>query len=79
MIGREDVLVQIATECKKISPRIIVLTGMGGVGKTRLAGESARRFGRYFLGGVFWISCADERAVPGEIAGLRRHQWFGNL
>jgi hypothetical protein len=46
--------------------------GMGGVGKTQLAAEFAHRYGRYFQGGVYWLSFADPEAVPAEIAACGR-------
>jgi tetratricopeptide (TPR) repeat protein len=47
-------------------------TGLGGIGKTQLACEFAHRYGRYFAGGVFWMSFADPAAVPTEVAASGR-------
>ena len=47
---------------------VVVITGMGGVGKTQLAVEFAHRYGRYFAGGVFWIDCTSAEHLPNEIA-----------
>jgi hypothetical protein len=43
-------------------------TGLGGMGKTQLASEFVHRYGQYFAGGVFWLSFADPKAIPAEIA-----------
>ena len=43
-------------------------TGVGGIGKTQLACEFVHRYGRFFGGGVFWLSFAEAKAVPAEIA-----------
>ncbi len=46
----------------------VVTAGLGGVGKTRLALEFARRYGRWFAGGVFYVNCADPDAVEAQVA-----------
>ncbi len=44
---------------------------MGGIGKTQIACEFVFRYGRYFEGGVYWLSFADPGAVRAEIAACR--------
>ncbi|GAA1813809.1 LuxR C-terminal-related transcriptional regulator [Agromyces neolithicus] len=44
--------------------RLLTLTGPGGIGKTRLAIEAARRSPKRFVGGIFFV----------ELAGLREPQ-----
>jgi predicted ATPase/DNA-binding SARP family transcriptional activator len=53
------------------SSRLLTLTGPGGVGKTRLAIQTAHDFLRKFNDGVFWVGLAglsDENLIPQEIA-----------
>jgi tetratricopeptide (TPR) repeat protein len=65
-VGRNDVLMQIAKHIKQGS-HTLVSTGIGGIGKSTLAKAFAFRYGQYFVGGVFWISFADENNIDSEI------------
>jgi tetratricopeptide (TPR) repeat protein len=49
--------------------RAVVVHGTAGVGKTQFALEFAHRYGQYFPGGVFWLTCADPQMMDGEVAG----------
>ena len=45
-----------------------MLTGPEGVGKTQLAIDFAHRYGRFFAGGVFWLSFAIPEDVSLQVA-----------
>lgn len=47
---------------------VLVITGLGGLGKSQLAVEFVHRYGRFFAGGVFWISFASAPTIPLEVA-----------
>ncbi|EWY40658.1 hypothetical protein N825_34965 [Skermanella stibiiresistens SB22] len=53
---------------------LVLLQGMGGIGKTLLAEEYARRFGAAYPGGVFWLS-----AVQGQDLGSQIGRIAGGL
>ena len=70
--GREDELRDLARRLlyDPAGTPAVISTGIGGIGKTQLAVEFAYRFGRFFAGGVQWVSLADgDPAVVGaEVA-----------
>lgn len=71
LIGRETELDELDTTLK--SHRLVTLTGVGGVGKTRLALELASRSADRYPDGVFVIELAavgDPAAVPDEVAAV---------
>ena len=70
-IGRESELDELAVLLK--SHRMVTLTGVGGVGKTRLALELAARCANDFPDGVFVIELAavgDPAAIPDAVAAV---------
>ena len=77
-VGREEDLRTLARQLKAEETsaigqvEIAGVTGLGGIGKTQLASEFVHRYGRYFEGGVFWMSFADPAAVPAEVAACGR-------
>jgi predicted ATPase len=71
LIGRESELADVASALK--AHRLVTLTGVGGVGKTRLALEVAARSAPDFPDGVFVIELAavgDPAAVPDAVASV---------
>jgi tetratricopeptide (TPR) repeat protein len=66
-VGRERELREVAQLLKE-GERVVILVGIGGVGKTQLAVELAHRYGSSFAGGVFWVSCADPNGIAAEVA-----------
>jgi len=86
-VGRQDDLRALARSLKvgktAAIGQIAAATGLGGIGKTQLACEFVHRYGRFFEGGVFWMSFADEAAVPAEVAACGRslglHQGYDGL
>ncbi len=71
-VGRSDELRAIIAAFQKGNTvaigQTVAATGIGGIGKTQLAVEFAHRYGRYFPGGVFWLSFAKAEEVPREVA-----------
>jgi tetratricopeptide (TPR) repeat protein/transcriptional regulator with XRE-family HTH domain len=57
--------------------QVIAATGMAGLGKTQLLSEFVHRYGRYFAGGVFWLSFASPAEVPLEVAACGGRGYLG--
>ena len=53
LVGREDERVEVAERLRR--SRLVTLTGMGGIGKTRLALEVAREAAREYTDGVWLV------------------------
>lgn len=70
LVGRQDDLELLAEKIKDnaAGPPTVVVSGIGGVGKTQLAAEFAHRYGRYFAGGVYWLKLSDPAAINEEVA-----------
>ena len=77
-VGRQHILRQVTTilddhSIKTVSPKVVVLLGMGGQGKTQIALEYCRRAqvsGTFSL--VFWLDASSEKSLIrsyGDIAG----------
>jgi predicted ATPase/class 3 adenylate cyclase len=71
LIGRDSDIRAVAAEVR--SHRLVTLTGVGGVGKTRLALEAARRLADEFPDGVWVFELAavtESSAVPDAVAAV---------
>src|SRR5262245_50985129 len=71
LVGREVELAELGTALKAL--RMVTLTGVGGVGKTRLALELAARSADDFPDGVYVVELAavsDPAAVPEAVAAV---------
>jgi len=87
-VGREADLLRLARALHgdgtaAIGPQTAVATGLGGIGKSQLACEFVHRYGQFFAGGVFWLSCAEPEAISAEVAacgqGLPMPTGFASL
>jgi predicted ATPase len=70
-IGRESEVAELQSAVK--AHRLVTLTGVGGVGKTRLASEVAARLADEFPDGVWFFelaAVADPAAVPDAVAAV---------
>jgi len=54
-IGREQEIQELIRLIRKPDCRLITIIGQGGIGKTRLSIEAARKCARYFSDGVFFV------------------------
>lgn len=81
--GRNESLIFLAEQLQvdayseNALPRIVSITGMGGIGKSQLAVEYCYRYGRYYLGGVFWMSFAQPDNIAQEVAFIGSERGMG--
>ncbi|TEY74896.1 hypothetical protein BOTCAL_0068g00230 [Botryotinia calthae] len=63
-VGRKDVLnrIQTALEASHNDPSIVVLTGVGGQGKTQIALEFIHQHMKFYKG-VFWIDASSQKSA----------------
>jgi predicted ATPase len=57
-LGRQRELAEIGTLLQRDGPRVVTLSGPGGTGKTRLAGQAAGEAADSYPDGVFWVALA---------------------
>jgi len=71
-VGRAEELRRLAVALKAGGTvalgQVVASTGLGGLGKTQLAAEFVHRYGRFFAGGVFWLSFASADEIPLQVA-----------
>jgi len=66
-VGRDDELAEV--DALLAEHRLVTVTGPGGMGKTRLAGEVARRVASRFADGAWLVELADV-LEPGQVAAV---------
>lgn len=72
LIGRERELADVVRLLQEPTTRLLTLTGLGGIGKTKLALHAAHALGDFFRNGVIFVPLAaisDARLVSSAIAG----------
>lgn len=54
-LGREREITELTRLLQKSACRLVTVTGPGGIGKTRLAGEIARKLTRHYHDGIYFV------------------------
>ncbi|HEY7130874.1 MAG TPA: NB-ARC domain-containing protein, partial [Candidatus Limnocylindrales bacterium] len=64
-IGREELVAEVTRTLVEGDPRVVVLSGLGGVGKSRIAIEVSRRVAEAFGGRAAWVNLRNAPRVGG--------------
>ncbi|MGI8689439.1 MAG: ATP-binding protein [Thermomicrobiales bacterium] len=72
VVGREDDLAAVAALLCRVDVRLVTITGLGGIGKTRLGLEIAAHLLAGFPDGVFFVPLAAARDPAFVIAAIAR-------
>lgn len=72
-VGRDREMLTLARavtsgDAAVVSAPVIAATGIGGMGKTQLVSEFVHHYGRFFIGGVFWLDFEFSERVEEQIA-----------
>ncbi len=80
LVGRETELAQLSEKITRTDCRLLTLVGQGGIGKTRLALETARANQQAFPRGVYFVDLANLDApemIPHAMADALHFQFRG--
>ena len=73
-LGRENVLARIDRGLSKTSsPRVVVVQGMGGQGKSQIALEYCRRKQKDSFSAIFWLDASSESSIRRSFAEISEY------
>ena len=72
LIGREEAITEAAGLFGRPGVRLVTLTGLGGIGKTRLAVAAGERLTSYYGSGIAFVALADVTSADTAVAVIGR-------